>query len=1220
MKRSRNHAAGGVARGRLAQYAPLATAISAVLAGVPAAYAAEDKASGALEDVVVTAQKRSENLQDVPVSIQALGNEKLDELHVVNLDNYVKFLPSVTINRGNGQGNSGQPGTSHVYMRGINSGGDGNHSGSQPSVGTYLDEEPMTTADGTMDVHVYDIARVEVLAGPQGTLYGASSQAGTIRIITNKADPKAFAAGYDVTVNQVGHGGTGYTIEGFVNLPLTPTAAIRLVGWDEHDAGFISNVAGTSAPGTGIVNGERIFPSWDAANEGDGTVANAVINAGKINNSAWVKKDYNVVDTKGARGSLRFILNDDWTVTPGFMFQNVRADGFFGYDPNVGFLKVTHFAEETSSNNFAQGSLTVEGKIANLDVVYAGATMKRQTHSVADYSDYSFFYDKLYGSGNYFYDNNYTLMDPAQQVHSNGGFEKWSHELRFSTPKENRLRATFGGFLQRQLHNISENYFMPGISGNMPGLTGPALADWLHVPGWPNTIWLTQQQRVDRDKAIFGELSFDITDKLTVTAGGRLFWNENSLQGFYGYSAGFSPHGSGVSKCGPPGGPPDPTYQPSHGAPCTNLNQSVKENGNSPRVNFTYKLTPDKMLFATYSKGFRPGGVNRTSQAGIPPYKADFLTNIELGWKTQWLGHRVRWNGAVFQEDWKDFQFAFLGPNSVTVIVNGGQAKVQGLESELEWMVTPSFSLSSAVTWLPKDELTQDYCGTQGVTSCPDQHKVWADGSETFGPYAPSGTRLPQTPKIKANIVARYTFDLGGWDGNVQAAYVYQTETSQKLRLIDADHLGSIGAYGLLDLSAGLARNGMAFDLFVTNAADSKADLTRFTQCTETVCGLVYHIPVQPRTIGLKFGQKFYGPTMPGGPSGPPGPPPGRFDRAGWPGLPASHPPPCLVRARSCSGDVVLYYCPHIKKTARRRCAQPGALDETGQDAGTAGNRGDRRRLGRTRPAFRHRRDRRRREAGDGGVDPRLRGERRARAGEPDERAAAAEGQAHVHDRPQRDGRQGRFHSGEHPGAAAAEAAHPGAGQPARGRRRHHRLEHLGPHAIRPAAGHALSGAADRRPPVQPGLPAAAGRTRRRRQDGSEEHRGGRRVLHLHRHARAARAPRSAGPSDGPAPGSPVARDPAHGERGRRDHPRARRIDHLWPGPALGRHGHQPDLPPRRWRAGHAPHAPPVRSVPEVAVDQARGPGAHRRADRPDGRGYRGAGGRPLDPRAREAA
>ena len=185
------------------------------------------------------------------------------------------------------------------------------------------------------------------------------------------------------------------------------------------------------------------------------------------------------------------------------------------------------------------------------------------------------------------------------------------------------------------------------------------------------------------------------------------------------------------------------------------------------------------------------------------------------------------------------------------------KAQVRGLESELEWMVTPSFSLSSALTWLPKDELTVNYCGAVGVTDCPLQHKVWADGSVTDGPYAPAGTRLPNSPKIKANLVARYTFDMMGWDGHLQAAYVYQTETSQKLRTVDQAHLGMIDSYGVLDLSGGVTKNGLSVELFATNALDSQADVTRFTQCTETICGQRYIVPVQPRTIGVKFGQKF---------------------------------------------------------------------------------------------------------------------------------------------------------------------------------------------------------------------------------------------------------------------------------------------------------------------------------------------------------------------------
>jgi outer membrane receptor protein involved in Fe transport len=871
MHRTRNSAVAPSDRSRLARYAPLAAAITGVLAGVSVGYAAEEKASGGLEEVVVTAQKRAENLQDVPVSIQALGTEKLAELHVVNLDTYVKYLPSVQMSRSNGQGNSGQPGTTHVFMRGVNSGGDGNHSGSQPSVGTYLDEQPVTMIDGTLDIHVYDIARVEVLAGPQGTLYGASSEAGTIRIITNKPDPKAFASGYDLQVNNVAHGSNGYVAEGFVNLPLTSTAAVRLVGWSEHDAGFISNVAGTSVPGSGIVNGVRTYPSWDAANGGNGTIG-----AGASSNAAFRKDNYNAVDTYGARAQGRITIGDDWTITPGFMGQSMTANGFFGYDPAVGFLKVAHFAPETGSESWTQSSLTVEGKIGNLDMVYAGAYLKRHQLHGADYSDYSFFYDKYYGSGNYFYDNAYHLINPAQQVIGNHNFDKWSHELRFTTPKENALRATFGAFVQRQTHTFYERYYMPGeLSTN-----GPGLADFLSIPGWANTVWLTNQQRVDRDKAIFGEVTYDVNEKLAATVGYRFFKTDNSLEGFYGYSNNFSSR-TGLSQCGPldangnhvldANGNPQiasspwkpnynpayETYRPFHGAPCTNLSRDVKQSGSTPRLNVTYKIDPDKMVYATYSRGFRPGGVNRTSAAGIGPYQADYLTNKEIGWKTSWLGHRLRWNGAVFQEDWKDFQFAFLGPNSLTIIVNGGGAKATGIESELQWAATANFTLTANATFLPKDELTVNYCGQVGVTNCPDQVNTYADGSSITGPLAPAGTRMPSSPKFKGNVVGRYEFSLNNWDAYWQAAYVYQTEATQKLRVVDQQHLGPIAAYGIVDLSLGVSKDGTSWDLFINNALDSNADLTRFAQCTETICGQVYSIPVQPRTIGLKFGQRF---------------------------------------------------------------------------------------------------------------------------------------------------------------------------------------------------------------------------------------------------------------------------------------------------------------------------------------------------------------------------
>ncbi len=839
--------------GRAALGIPLAAAISAILAGVPLAYAAEPD-SNTLEEVVVTAQKRSENLQDVPIAIIALGTQKLEELHVQNLDDYVKYLPSVSYSRGQGQGGNGQPGSSHVYMRGVVSGANENHSGSQPSVGTYLDEQPVTTIDGTVDVHVYDIARVEVLEGPQGTLYGASSQAGTIRIITNKPDISKFSAGYDIGANQINHGGVGYSAEGFVNIPLSPVAAIRLVGWVEHDGGYISNVAGTNAA-AGIVNGQRTFPTWSA------------LTGLTLSNAAYRKNNYNTAETKGARAALKLNLGDNWTITPTVMGQSVNSEGFFGYDPAVGDLKIAHFGPENSQDSWIQTALTVQGKVSDLDVVYAGAYMKRNIHSIADYSDYSYFYDKAAGSGAYWTGNDGKAIMPQQLVVSKGYFEKWSHELRFSTPQQYPVKATFGAFIQRQVHDIFEDYVMPGYGFVNPyGGGNPAgLADSLSIPSTSgNSIWLTDEQRIDRDQALFAQLTWDMTDKLSGSVGYRYFKSDNTLVGFFGYSLNFDKVTGGST--GMPQCPLPPYVIRVNGTPCTNLDKRVSESGNVPRYNLNYKITPDAMVYATYSKGFRPGGVNRTSRADIGPYAADFLTNYEAGWKTQWFDHHVRWNGSLFLEDWKNFQFSFLGPSSVTIIQNGGNARIKGIESELEWAVAGGLNLSTSFT-LIDTRLLQNYCGFTDpsggpVTSanCLYAGEPLTDSkgkSKAFPPLAFSGTNLPIAPKFKGNVVSRYNFEMGGWNANVQGSFVYQTQTAPALKTQDQQLIGTQPAYGLFDLSGGITKDNMTIELFINNVVDRRAQLSRFEQCTVKVCTQPYIIPTQPRTIAIKFGQKF---------------------------------------------------------------------------------------------------------------------------------------------------------------------------------------------------------------------------------------------------------------------------------------------------------------------------------------------------------------------------
>ena len=850
---------------------------SALLTAMPAAYAQQEPASaagpptGGLEQIVVTAQKRVENLQDVPISVQVLDTAKLEQLNIVNIDDYVKFAPGIAYVRGEGQGGNGEPGESHIYIRGIASGGT-NHSGSQPSVGEYLDEQPVTTIDGNVDIHIYDIQRIEVLEGPQGTLYGASSQSGTVRIITNKPDPTKFSAGVDVQGNHILTHGSGYEIEGFVNIPITSNMAVRLVGWDEHDGGYISNVAGTNANAC-IFNGVRTFGAWSGQPETNWyantalpppyypctPVSSAPLGAGSINNAAYLKSDYNPVNTKGGRGALRWNLGN-WTLTPTFMAQNVTTEGFFAYDPSVGDLQLAHFSPENSSDSWYQSALTVEGKMSNLDLVYSGGFFKRDTHSLADYSDYSSFYDRVYGSGIYWTGNSGNPIMPQELVNSRHDFEKWSHELRVSTPAQLPVKGTFGVFIQRQLHNIFEQYIMPGYGFVNPygSSQNPAgLADAYSIPTLFQTIWLTDETRVDRDQAAFAEATWDMTRQLSLTGGIRAYKYDNTLDGFFGYSNGYT-SGSGMAHCfRDAAGNFIPT--PVKFAPCTDLAKRIADHGTVPRVNLTYKLMPDAMVYATYSKGFRPGGVNRTAAAGIPPYSADFLKNYEVGWKTQLFDRRLRWNGAIFREDWNNFQYSFLGVNSVTIIENGASARVTGLESSIEWAPTRKFLGSLNFQWI-NPYLTQPLC-SHGPP-CPGTH---ADGVFSYV-WAPEGTHLPISPDFKGSVVARFNLNpIGKWEPYIQGNWTYQSSASVQLRVDQNAVVGSMPPYALVDLRMGATNDKLSAEFFVTNLFDRLAQLSRFTQTAPTLSDTSprpvdtqpYIIPAQPRAIGLKVAMRF---------------------------------------------------------------------------------------------------------------------------------------------------------------------------------------------------------------------------------------------------------------------------------------------------------------------------------------------------------------------------
>ena len=769
-------------------------------------------------EIIVTATKREERLQDVPIAITAITTETLDNLQVNDFSDYARLVPSLSSKAGGGGGSADGPGTNNVYFRGVASGENANHSASLPSVGTYLDEQPITTISGALDIHIFDIARIEALAGPQGTLYGASSQAGTIRIITNKPDLSGTYGEVNLEANKVAHGNWGYSGEGFVNLPVSSNIAARVVGWYRRDGGYIDNI-----------HGQREMTEFDSSGAPTG-------NTWVFDNEELAEENYNDVTTYGARAALKVDLNDNWTVTPQLVGQVMKADGSFAEERGLGDYETMQFNPEKLKDKWFQAALTVEGKVGNFDLTYAGSYMKRQVDSELDYSDYAYFYNELTSYGSYWLDDAGNQVLPNQLIKADDSYRKQSHELRIASPADQRLRVVAGLFYQRQQHNIEQNYQIPG------------LAEDLQVPDTDN-VWLTKQLRVDRDYAAFGELSFDITPQITATAGGRWYKFNNSLVGFFGFNDTFG--GTGVAQC----------FAPAEvsGSPCTNLDKRIKDSGFVHRLNLTYKPNDDLLFYATWSRGFRPGGVNR--RGTFAPYKADYLTNYEAGTKIS-FGRGAHFNVAGYIEDWNNMQVSLLGENGLTVVRNVAKARITGFEADLLLRPIPGMSWSTGVSY-NHAVLREDFCFDEEAVDCRDAGFF---GGLDF--LAEKGDRLPLTAPWKGSSQLRYEWGLrGDMKAHVQGVVTYEGKRRRDLRPSINDIYGNLDSFTEVDIGAGVEKGPWSVDLYVKNLFDVRGQLSKGIQCREEVCGdsidgtasdgAIYTVVSRPRTIGLRIGRKF---------------------------------------------------------------------------------------------------------------------------------------------------------------------------------------------------------------------------------------------------------------------------------------------------------------------------------------------------------------------------
>ena len=664
-------------------FAQVAHAQTDATAVTPADDATRDE-----NEIVVTARRREETLQDIPLSIQAFDQTRLEQMNVKGFNDYARFAPSISfVTEG--------PGQSKLVIRGITESTGQSGGGGQSSAALYLDEQPITVDAANPDPRLIDIERIEVLSGPQGTLYGASSQSGTVRILTNKPDAGKAAAYLEAGFSQTDHGGTSYDVNGMVNVPLVKdTLALRVVGFRTRDAGFIDNVYGRTAGGT-------------------------------KDNSAFVRKDVNRTDSRGGRAQLGWDVADGWKATASFVFQDLDVAGRSDYDEDAGDLKAIRFADERYHENWKQYGLTVEGDLGFADLTLAGSYFDRKVSYLYDNTAYNFYLSSLAQQDPAYYASYDFGADPTGYLANDLYTRRYSAEARLHSKGKGPFSWVAGFYHQNSKSGYVSRSQVDDFV-NTPAFQAAAAYNALA----PTDVYYYQRLRYEQEEyALFGEASYALTNTLTATLGGRYYWSTNS-----GFIYTESPMGLEIE----------------------DSRLSAKQDGFTPKVNLSWKPKDGLLFFATYSQGVRLGGANRSRPGLAVPqqYKGDTLTNYEIGTKTTWLGGRVTLNLTAYLMDWDDIQLSVLNPNPATfyyVVANAGKARSQGVEAEVAAKLGGGFSIGASGTLM--DAELREYSALLDVQKgarlpVSPRYKYALYGQYTF-PVTPLGA--------KANLRADYS-------------------------------------------------------------------------------------------------------------------------------------------------------------------------------------------------------------------------------------------------------------------------------------------------------------------------------------------------------------------------------------------------------------------------------------------------------------------------------
>ncbi|MDC0000216.1 TonB-dependent receptor [Porticoccaceae bacterium] len=724
-----------------------------------------------LEEIVVTASKRGKgvSVQDMPMAISALSGDSIEKRGLVGMDDFLRSLPGVSMqDRGAGQNS--------IVIRGLSA----DPQASEGTAGVYFGEVPLsglssagTTGNaGNADIKLVDVERIEVLRGPQGTLYGADSMAGTVRVLPVAPNLQQIegklATRYSVTGEE---GGDNTMLQAVLNVPLVEdTLAVRAVVYSFENSGYVNNVA-LSQPSASL-----------AATQGFGGVARD-------------RSDVGNDEYTGFRLTTLWKPTESLDVTLTHLQQDIEQDGV----PEVELGLLGDYQQRR--NNTGLGGRSYESLESEVDITSLVVNYDLGWGALNSSSSWINYKSAVEEDKTYFSDFLSQFFGPSffgLPYHLDGKLEaeNFVQELRLASNLDGNLQFVAGLYYEDKDSAVKGPFSWSGAADQ-------------------NTGNQSEGAKLDlvNQKAVFGELSYAITDQLTATLGGRHFDYERTTTNQFVFGNGALPPGVPVA---------------------------VNETGQTYKANLSYTPTEDVLVYAQWAEGFRIGRglapVNLPCDIqGIPTndqLDSDTSENIELGFKASLVNNRLIVNAAVYSIDWNDIPIVTDRGNNCLVEENAGAAKSEGIELEIQAQLTESFYAGLSASY--------------GEATLVGDSNIGRDGDN-----------LPGSADFNASFSLQYDFSLSGYDGFGRIDYTY---ISEYFSSVDEDESAltpsPAGGFSQVNMKAGINFDQVAVDIFVNNLANDDG-LTWVETGAVAGNGGSRAYRIRPRTIGLNLSYQF---------------------------------------------------------------------------------------------------------------------------------------------------------------------------------------------------------------------------------------------------------------------------------------------------------------------------------------------------------------------------